>query len=332
MELPVSVMVANLVMEDVEEYALSTFDEVLLFWKRYVDDICTAVTDDRIDDLLQHLNSIESSIRFTHEVELDSGLPFLDTLVHHHPDGSLSTSVYRKPSHTDKYLNFVSHHPPAQKAAVFQSLYSRALTHSSSFSSFTQENDRLFRALSRNDYPEHVLYHYLRRGRPQHQGPTNPPPDWKGSVVLPYVRGVSESLRRILAPLRIRLCSKPYQTIGQLLSRAKDRILDLDKPNVVYRVPCADCDASYVGQTRRRLSQRLEEHKKCVTTGDFNSSALAEHAWTEGHRVAWDNVAVLASAADLTTRLSMESVHIRTTAHPLNRDRGALSAAYDELL
>ena len=98
------------------------------------------------------MNTIEPSIRFTHEAELDSALPFLDTLVHH-PDGSLSTSVYRKPSHTDKYLNPVSHQSPAQKAAVFHTLYSRALTHSSSSSSFTQENDRFFRALSHNDYP-----------------------------------------------------------------------------------------------------------------------------------------------------------------------------------
>ena len=95
---------------------------------------------------------------------------------------------------------------------------------------------------------------------------------------MPYVRGISESLRRILAPLGIRLCSKPHQTVGQLLSGAKDRILDLDKPNVVYRVPCAGCAASYVGQTRRRLAQRLEEHKKSVAAGDFNRSALAEHA------------------------------------------------------
>ena len=40
---PVSVSVANLVMEDVEERALASFDIQLPFWKRYVDDTCTAV-------------------------------------------------------------------------------------------------------------------------------------------------------------------------------------------------------------------------------------------------------------------------------------------------
>ena len=56
---PVSVSIANLVMEDVEERALSTFDVDLPFWKRYVDDTCTAVPRNRVQDLLHHLNGIE---------------------------------------------------------------------------------------------------------------------------------------------------------------------------------------------------------------------------------------------------------------------------------
>ena len=47
---PVSVTVANLVMEDVEQRALSSFQSTEpLFWKRYVDDTCTAIHPDVID-------------------------------------------------------------------------------------------------------------------------------------------------------------------------------------------------------------------------------------------------------------------------------------------
>ena len=104
---PVSVSVANLVMEDVEDRALESFDVHLAFWKRYVDDTCTAVPSGKVQHLLQHLNSIESTftIQFTVEMESEGILLFLDVKLHHKPDGSVSTSVYRKATHTHKYLN-----------------------------------------------------------------------------------------------------------------------------------------------------------------------------------------------------------------------------------
>ena len=40
---PVSVSIANLAMEDVEERAQALYDVQLPFWKRYVDDVCTVV-------------------------------------------------------------------------------------------------------------------------------------------------------------------------------------------------------------------------------------------------------------------------------------------------
>ena len=40
---PVLVVVANLVMEDVEQEALFTFHTPPRFWRRYVDDTCTAL-------------------------------------------------------------------------------------------------------------------------------------------------------------------------------------------------------------------------------------------------------------------------------------------------
>ena len=104
---PVSVTVANLVMEDVEQRALSTFrGRCPLFWKRYVDDTCTAIHPEEIEDFHSHLNSIEPSIQFTKEIQQDNKLPFLDINLMKEDDGTISTSVYRKKTHTDQYLQF----------------------------------------------------------------------------------------------------------------------------------------------------------------------------------------------------------------------------------
>ena len=72
---------------------------------------------------LQHLNSNEPSIQFTVERETDGKLPFLDTCVQRTTDGKLATVVYRKPTHTDKYLSFNSHHPRSHKKYVVTTLF-----------------------------------------------------------------------------------------------------------------------------------------------------------------------------------------------------------------
>ena len=153
MDSPVSVTVANMVMENVEQRALSTFDYQPLFWKRYVDDTFTALPASVIDRFHKHLNSIEPSIQFTVEIEENGRLPFLDVLVIRNDDGTLCSSVYRKKSHTDQYLQYSSHRPSSHKQSVARTLFTRASTHSSSLVQQADEETRIIKALRNNGYP-----------------------------------------------------------------------------------------------------------------------------------------------------------------------------------
>ena len=325
---PVSVSIANLVMEDVEERALASYDIQLPFWKRYVDDVFTVVHVDRVQHLLEHLNHIECSIQFTVEVEIDGKLPFLDVSVNRGSDGSLNTSVYRKPTHTDRYLDFSSHHPFSHKRAVVRTLSSRASTHSSSQYDQIKEMSHVTSALKMNGYP----LSFIQSSQSSRMVPPSSTPEYRACAVIPYIHGVSECISRILTPLRIRVCYKPFQTFRQLLSRPKDRIPDLQRSGVVYKIPCADCPVVYIGQTGRRLCQRLSEHKRAVRTADFSSSALAEHAWSASHPVDWNNTCILSSCSDYHSRIIQEAIHIRSTNHTLNRDTGNLPPVYDDLM
>ena len=58
----VSAVIANLVMEDVEQRALASVPVSLSFWKRFVYEVISAVSRNEIDILLQHLNYIEPSM------------------------------------------------------------------------------------------------------------------------------------------------------------------------------------------------------------------------------------------------------------------------------
>ena len=72
---PVSVVVAEIVMQNIEEQALATYTRTV----RYVDDTFTAVHKDGIDDFHEHLN--RQNLQFTKEIEENGKIPFLDYLV-----------------------------------------------------------------------------------------------------------------------------------------------------------------------------------------------------------------------------------------------------------
>ena len=69
---------------------------------------------------------------------------------------------------------------------------------------------------------------------------TRKPPN----VTLPQIRGLSETIERILEKLDVRVWFSPNQTLRQLLVKPKDPIPLHQRNGVVYRIPCGDCEKS----------------------------------------------------------------------------------------
>ena len=103
---------------------------------------------------------------------------------------------------------------------------------------------------------------------------------------MPYVKGTSETIARILQPYSIPVAHKPIATLRQLLTKVKDK----DEPNrrqgAVYKIKCCYCQATYIGETGRNLNVRLTEHKRA--NGDINNH-IAEHHLQTNHRIYWDS-------------------------------------------
>ena len=79
---PISPIVANLFMEDLEVKALSTAPTPPTFWKRFVDDTFIIIQRSSKESFLQHLNSIHDNIHFTcEEPNEDESIAFLDMLI-----------------------------------------------------------------------------------------------------------------------------------------------------------------------------------------------------------------------------------------------------------
>ncbi|EZA61281.1 hypothetical protein X777_11988 [Ooceraea biroi] len=50
-----------------------------------------------------------------------------------------------------------------------------------------------------------------------------------------------------------------------IIKSGKDALPDSNKTGVVYRLKCKDCDACYVGQTKRHLATRVKEHRSDIS-------------------------------------------------------------------
>ena len=155
MSSPISVTIANLVMKHIDIKAVNSFFSPLKLWTRFVDDTFVIIKSDRVKKFFARTNSIKASIKFTIECEKDT-LPFLDTLVMKKKGGILATKIYRKETHTNRYLNYESCHSHQQKQGVIISLLTRAaklITDSKDF----KEKEMLRRALEDNNYPNWLI-------------------------------------------------------------------------------------------------------------------------------------------------------------------------------
>jgi hypothetical protein len=80
------------------------------FWVRYVDDIFAIVDQEKLPQVFELINEICGHIKFTMECELDGSLPFLDLKIIRDEEGNICFDVYRKPTHTDRFITSDSAH------------------------------------------------------------------------------------------------------------------------------------------------------------------------------------------------------------------------------
>ena len=106
-----------------------------------------------VQEVTDHLNSIDNDIKFTNELEENNALAFLDTLTVREPDGNLKGKVYRKPTHIDQYLNFKSNQPLQHRFSIVCTLHHRADSVTADPEDPRQEKQHIHKALHKCGYP-----------------------------------------------------------------------------------------------------------------------------------------------------------------------------------
>ena len=116
---------------------------------------------------------------------------------------------------------------------------------------------------------------------------------------------------------------KSGRSLRSQLSDIKDKLPASMSSSVVYSVPCS-CGKVYIGETTRRLQQRVNEHQDACKKGDEKSSAIAQHAWKEHHPILWKEAKIIDKANKTTELKVKEALHIHLTPEDrrFNRDVG----------
>ena len=230
-------------------------------WKRFLDDTFIVIKAAHKQEFLEHINSIDHHIKFTIEdSKPDGSMFFLDMMITLKEDGRLSTTVYRKPTHTDLYLQWDSPHTISSKYSVVGTLHHRAKTISSSPQLLQQEEDHLSRVLTRCKYSAWAINRVkIKMRKPAQKKSTknnanNERNYQRLHIVVPYYQGLSESLKRTCNKYGVQVYFKGGVTITNPLVAPKNQDPMLKKVG-------SSTDINVTGWTvMKNILESLPEH------------------------------------------------------------------------
>lgn len=289
-------------------------------WWRYVDDVIAVVKSRYLPQILKLLNEMCSTIEFTVEEEENQCLPFLDLLITRRADDTLKFSIYRKPTHTDRYITSDSHHCGAHKQAAFHSMVFRLFNIPMDEADFKAEELYIKDVAYKNGYGPNFIEriikkHSAKKLRESHTTLT-PISEDKRRVSLPFYPRVTNKISSSLRKFDIEVVTNSQKTLKSLLCNYKDPTPPLHHPGI-YSIPCADCDHVYIGQTRRRIENRLNEHISATLHHHVDKSGVAEHMLSEGHRIDTQGMKKLKTVTKTRQLDAWESILIENSERPL---------------
>jgi len=336
---PLSPIVADLIMQELESHTLKNLSFIPPFYTRYVDDIALAAPFTQLNDLLNKFNSFHPRLNFTIEVG-GSSLNFLEVSMIN-KNGHLTFDWYHKPTFSGRLLNFHSKHPLTHKIGVITNMVDKILL--LSHPAFHEKNfSFLINMLLNNNYPLDIIFSSIKKRLSTKFNQLNNQRDHDVSseikenyFVIPYIEHTGEKFIQFFKNIpNFKLTFSGINRLSKFIKVQKDPLPTLFHSNVVYKINCLQCDASYVGQTRRFLKSRIDEHRSHIRRNTSQTSVITEHRVNLLHDFDWENVEVLDEEAHYNKRLISEMIFIKKQSNGLNlhRDTELLDPIYFDII
>lgn len=328
---PLSPMISEFFMSHFE-IELKELNLLPRIWYRYVDDVCAIVKKNRIEETLNVLNNRFETIRFTHETEIDNKLPFLDLEMQKQSDGSLQFAIYRKPTSTLRTITSDSNCSIKHKHAAFHSMVHRLCHINLSVSNYMREY-KIIKEIARvNGYDDKLIDDLIVKHTRKKKNDNlttllsqNRSLSEKNiRVALSYVPEITGKIKNIFHSYKMDIVHTNQNKLSNLLGTTKDKTADLQKSGI-YKIECGDCDEIYIGQTKRKIEQRIKEHKYSIRCNHAYSSAYAAHVLENNH-FSECSVSLVHTINDYRQLDAYESYEILRDDNVMNLDNGNIES------
>ena len=344
---PLGPVLANVFMVDLEETIVPQLQTSMPTWRRYVDDTFTLVKKGKRNEIITALNNFHPNIKFTHEIEKEGQIAFLDVLLMKEENGSIQTAVYRKPTNNSIYIHWDSYAPKQWKVGTLFGIIRRAYEICSTKDTLSKELAHIRKVfITTNGYPQNLVTSAFRKVKRDIEEAPQPVSDDmeenlknqpNGSQVLmlkvPYAgeagEGIIKSLKNTLRKnLPTNQECRIIQTGTKLSKRfnIKDKVDGKHLCNFIYHYKCKNkkCKEDYVGETARRRTVRTTEHG-----GNDKQSWVSKHSSSTKHpRANYENFMILdTNYEDKRKRKLAEAMYIRDLKPSLNKQKESYKLA-----
>ena len=128
----------------------------------------------------------------------------------------------------------------------------------------------------------------------------------KAFASLPYIKGITEPLTRVLKKHDVTVVNNSFSTPQQQFPAPKFRPSMESQTNIVYNI----------GETGRAFNTRKKEHLRNTKIA-AKGSRIANHAWSNNHSIDFENVSII-DKGTFRTRKTLEAWHTKVTPNADN--------------
>ena len=342
-------------MHTIESIILSSPGDQPVLYLRYIDDILGIWTHgaDALTRYHEFVNSFHPSLKFSIESTTPnqiSTLPYLDTLITVAPSGEYSTELFFKPMTSPIIIHFRSAQPIQVKLAVLHSELTRAKRLGSNAEAIERGIQKVTQIFSSNGYPinmiKRAIFKVTKIDKRGTKGKGTKDKDMT-FFSLPFID--DDLSRKINAKVRssglpVKIAWQKGQSLSNILVRSAlcppscpsgNKICNtcsagLERKcttkKVVYEIKCTICQDTYIGETKRLVRLRFNEHLRDAKNKTIDTP-LGDHMRNQHHdvniTVSSLNIRILRHCKDVASLKITESKCIRDMKPKLNTQRSS---------